>query len=417
MLEGVLTQTGPLAIVVVALAAVFVFQVAKTGLETIPPARVHELAEDESRRWSRLLRAWRDMPGRVRSAISVGRHVGHTVIILTVVIALADVTGDDLTPAAALLVGGLLIMLIVAVELLARAIVSSRAGPFVTERDLVELISLGSKAGTLDKAESRMLTSVIGLGDTSVREVMIPRTDIAALPITATYDEVMQAVREQGHTRLPVYDGTLDTVRGFFHAKDLLTSITPATFQLKDHIRPIELVPESGRVADLLRTFQRKKTHLAIVVDDDYGGTSGIVAMEDILEEIVGPIQDEHDEEEAQIKRLPDGRIAVAGRTNLYDLKDTVSVDFPEGAYETIGGFMTSVIGRIPKNGDQVLHGGFAFLITDADQRRVRRIEITRRAAEPPQRVGSNVSVKPIAVLSTPPQASTSSKPPSPSGA
>ncbi len=277
----------------------------------------------------------------------------------------------------------------------------SRTGPFVTERDIVEMIALGRKTGAIDKVEGRMLTSIIELGDTLVREVMVPRTEISSLPITASYDDVMVEVREEGHSRVPVYDTNLDDIKGFFHTKDLLTiDIDPKRFRLRDHLRPVEFVPEMGRVGDLLRTFQRRRTHLAVVVDE-FGGTSGIVALEDVLEEIVGPIQDEHDEEEAQIKRVSETQWAAEGRVSLYELAEVLGVTFPDGGYETLGGFLIARAGRMPRTGDRLGFQGFIFTIADADERKVSRIEIERTAVEatvPPTAVDGETSTEVPAV-------------------
>jgi CBS domain containing-hemolysin-like protein len=255
------------------------------------------------------------------------------------------------------------------------------SAPFVTEAEIAAMIALGRRTGAIDKVEGRMLTSVMELGETLVREVMVSRTEISALPLQAGWDEVMRVVREGGHSRLPVFDGTLDDIRGFIHTRDLLAGdIDPARFSLRRHLRPVEFVPELGRVRDLLRTFQRKKTHLAVVVDE-FGGTAGIVALEDVLEEIVGPIQDEHDEEEAEITRLDDGHHRALGRASLYDLGEAIGVSFPEGGYDTIGGFLIARAGRMPRIGDRLAFGGHTFTVIEADERRVSRVDIERNAS------------------------------------
>ena len=142
----------------------------------------------------------------------------------------------------------------------------------------------------------------------------------------------------------------------------------------------MEFVPELGRVRDLLRTFQRKKTHLAVVVDE-FGGTAGIVALEDVLEEIVGPIQDEHDEEEASVHKIGEGLYQAEGRASLYDLGEAIGVQFPEGGYDTLGGFLIARAGRMPRVGDRLGFAGHAFTVVDADERRVSRVDIERSAA------------------------------------
>jgi len=414
-------------IVVVFLLLGAIFQAAETGLLTMADARIQEVVKDAEAKghWlAGLLRLWIKRPDHVLTAIVVGKHAAHMALVLGAIVTLVNAgQAPGLSRLLALAVGAVLLAVIVAVELVARAIAkekaplavtltfpvvvaayvgtwpvvmlltrlsglaaraaggsASRSGPFVTEKDIVEMIALGRKTGAIDKVEGRMLTSIIELGDTLVREVMVPRTEISSLPVDATWAEVMAEVKEEGHSRLPVYEGTLDDIRGFFHTKDLLTGgIDPKRFRLQDHLRPVEFVPELGRVSDLLRTFQRKKTHLAVVVDE-FGGTSGIVALEDVLEEIVGPIQDEHDEEEAQIKKLSDTRFTAEGRASLYDLAEVLGITFPEGGYETVGGFLIARAGRMPRVGDNVGYEGHVFVVVEADERKVSRVDIERTA-------------------------------------
>ena len=412
-----------------------IFQAAETGLFAVADVRIAEMVKEAEARKSRLqslLRIWHERPEHILTAIVVGKHAAHVALVVSMMVTLA--AGDatlPLTPFVTVPLATVLVGLIVAVEIVARAcakekaeltvmltfpvvvvawfvtwpimmgltrlsrLVSkglggdiSRSGPFVTERDIVEMIALGRRTGAIDKVEGRMLTSIIELGDTLVREVMVPRTEISSLPIDASYEDVMVEVREEGHSRVPVYDTTLDDIKGFFHTKDLLTiNINPASFRLRDHLRPVEFVPELGRVGDLLRTFQRRRTHLAVVVDE-FGGTSGIVALEDVLEEIVGPIQDEHDDEEAQIKRVAENQWVAEGRASLYDLTDVIGLTFPDGGYETLGGFLITRAGRMPRTGDRLGFQGFVFVIADADERKVSRIEIERTTTAetaPPQ--------------------------------
>ncbi len=405
-----------------------VLQAAETGLFSVADVRIAEMiaeAEAKKSRLQSLLRIWRQRPDHILTSIVVGKHAAHVALVVALMVTLAQADSSLLlTPFVTVPLGVVLVALVVAVELVARAfgkekaeltvmltfpvvvvawVVTwpvmvvltrlsrlasrtfggdvSRSGPFVTERDIVEMIALGRRTGAIDKVEGRMLTSIIELGDTLVREVMVPRTEISSLPIDATYEDVMTEVREEGHSRVPVYEGTLDDIRGFFHTKDLLTTdINPTSFRLRDHLRPVEFVAELGRVGDLLRTFQRRRTHLAVVVDE-FGGTSGIVALEDVLEEIVGPIQDEHDNEEAQIKRTGDHQWLAEGRVSLYELAEVLRVALPEGGYETLGGFLIARAGRMLRTGDRVDFLNFAFTIVEADERKVSRVEIRKTAA------------------------------------
>jgi CBS domain containing-hemolysin-like protein len=415
-------------VVAACLLVAAVFSAAETSLFALVDARVHDIIDDarrSKRRLRSLLQLWVDKPDHVLTAIVLGKHAAHIGFAVSVFVRVDDVAEDVLgNPLWATLTSLLVVATIVVVELFARAVSKqraevmaplvfplvlavyvltwplvllftrlsrlftrlgggnvSRSGPFVTERDIMEMIALGRRSGALDKTEGRMLTSIIELDATLVRELMIPRADISSLPIAATFDEVMAEVREKGHSRLPVFDGTIDDVKGFFHSKDLLAGdVDTRAFRLRDHLRPVEFVPELMKVGDLLRLFQRKKTHLAIVVDE-FGGTAGLVALEDVLEEIVGPIQDEHDEDEAPLKKVSETRFVAEGRIALYDLGEALGVTFPEGGYETLGGFLIARCGRMPRKGDRVGYHGYSFVVAEADERKVSRIEIDKASS------------------------------------
>jgi CBS domain containing-hemolysin-like protein len=256
----------------------------------------------------------------------------------------------------------------------------SRSGPFITEEDIAYLINLGQREGVIEKHEEQLLTSVFEFSDTTVREIMIPRTEMVAVEVGLDRDELHRAVAEAGHSRIPVYQDTPDNIVGVFYAKDLLKVASKADkpFQLSTAMRKPYFVPEVMSIADLLKEFQRRKTHLAVVVDE-YGGTAGIVTLEDILEEIVGEIQDEYDVDEAQFRVLPGGKMVADGRISTYTLGEKLGVEFPQSdLYETLGGFLTVRSGRLPPPGTRVHWNGFDFVIKEADDRRIRRVEIEK---------------------------------------
>ncbi|MFH1807702.1 MAG: hemolysin family protein [Pseudomonadota bacterium] len=255
-----------------------------------------------------------------------------------------------------------------------------RSGPFITEEDITYLIGLGHREGVIEKDEEQLLHSVFEFADTSVREIMIPRTEMLAVEVSMDRDELHRLVAEAGHSRIPVYQDTPDNIVGVFYAKDLLKIPGQADkpFKLSANMRKTYFVPEVMSIADLLKEFQRRKTHLAVVVDE-YGGTAGIVTLEDILEEIVGEIQDEYDVDEAQFKVLPGGKMVADGRISVYDLGEKLGVEFPESdLYETLGGFLTVRAGRLPQTGTRVHWNGYDFVIKEADERRIRRVEIEK---------------------------------------
>jgi putative hemolysin len=266
---------------------------------------------------------------------------------------------------------------------LSRAVGSEGTAESVTSRELEYLIEQGAKHGSIDKVREQLLSSVLAFADVLVKEIMIPRTQVIALEETATYDEALKLVTETELSRIPVYRGSLDEVVGVLHAKTLLADvkkgIEPSEFQLPKYLRKPFFVPEVMKVSRLLTEMQRRKTHLAIVVDE-FGGTSGIVTLEDVVEEIVGEIHDESDVEEKRIKILSDGVILADAQISIRELEEHLGIDFPEGGdYESLGGFLTATAGRVPPAGSLVVWGGLTFTVKVADDRRVHKVEIARK--------------------------------------
>src|SRR6266481_4849569 len=267
---------------------------------------------------------------------------------------------------------------------LSRAVGSDpAASQAVTSSELEHLIEMGARQGSIDKVREQLLSSVLAFTEVLVKEIMIPRTQVIALEDTATYEEALKLVTETELSRIPVYRGSLDEVVGVLHAKTLLADvkkgIQPSEFQLVNYLRKPFFVPEVMKVSRLLTEMQRRKTHLAIVVDE-FGGTSGIVTLEDVVEEIVGEIHDESDVEEKRIKVLADGVVLADGSVPLRELEDHLGVEFPEGGdYETLGGFLTATAGRVPPAGSLVVWGGLTFTVKQADDRRVLKVEIARK--------------------------------------
>ena len=269
----------------------------------------------------------------------------------------------------------------------------------VTSQELEYLIEQGARHGSLDETKEQLLSSVLAFTEALVKEIMIPRTQVVALDEGATFDEVMKLVEETELSRIPVYRGSLDEVVGVLYVKLLLVDvrkgIDPARFQLAKYLRPPFFVPEVMKVSKLLKEMQRRKTHLAVVVDE-FGGTSGIVTLEDVVEEIVGEIHDESDVEEKRIKVLSDGVVVADGNVPLRELEEHLGVDFPEGGdYETLGGFLTATAGRVPPTGSLVVWGGLTFTVKQADDRRVLKVEIARKPENKPESKPPAIGVLP----------------------
>jgi CBS domain containing-hemolysin-like protein len=265
--------------------------------------------------------------------------------------------------------------------------------PAVTSDDLEYLIEVGSREGAIDEVRQELLSSVLEFADRVVREIMVPRTRMAALDRDATGEEIVRVVSENPYSRMPVYQGTVDNVVGVLLLRDLVPELARGArgVSLARHVKAPYFVPEQMKISRLLKEMQRRKVHLAVVVDE-FGGTSGIVTLEDAIEEIVGEIQDEADAEAAPVRALGDGSYLADAGIPLHDLEaflnervgDEEELRFPdEGDYETLGGFLAATAGRVPAVGAEVEWDGLKFTVRAGDERRVAKVEISRRAPGP----------------------------------
>jgi len=247
------------------------------------------------------------------------------------------------------------------------------------EEDIQELLDEGAERGVITSDEGEMIQSIVEFKETVVREIMIPRTQAVAVAQAATLHEVIEIAMTHGHSRLPVYQDNIDHVVGILHVKDLLRhwGAPPNQPLPPEIIRVPYYVPLSQKVVDLLAEFRIKRTHMAIVLDE-YGGTAGLVTLEDIIEEIVGEIQDEYDQEDAKIVRINNDTILVDAGLNLEDLANYLDIELPEGNYESVAGFITQLTGELPKEQDQIEYKGLRFTIREADERKISQVEITR---------------------------------------
>src|SRR3954447_18394878 len=257
----------------------------------------------------------------------------------------------------------------------------------MSTEELKILVERGGEQGILEAEEEQMIHAVIELGDQRIHEVMVPRIAMISLAVDATMEEAIDIVIEQGHSRIPVYEDTIDEIVGILYAKDLLPFLKPSVGDrpsLRAILRTPVFVPESMSVDDLLHEFQRRKVHIAIVLDE-YGGTAGLVTIEDLLEEIVGEIQDEYDEEEPLIVRLSDDEARIDGRAAIDDLEELFDIDLgldDADEYDTVGGLMYHRIGGVPKPGDQVAVDGLRLTVETTDGRRVGKVLVVHEAPE-----------------------------------
>jgi putative hemolysin len=258
----------------------------------------------------------------------------------------------------------------------------------ITAEELRLIVERGGEQGVLEAEEEQMINAVIELGDRRLHEVMIPRIAITALPATATLEEAIDKVVDEGHSRVPVFEETIDEVVGILYAKDQLpflkTSSASRRPPIRELLRTPVFVPESMTIDDLLHEFQRRKVHIAIVLDE-YGGTAGLVTIEDLLEEIVGEIQDEYDTEEPMIERLSDDEARVDGRADVDDLADLFDTQLEledEDEYDTVGGLIYHRIGGVPSPGDVIEVDGLSLTVESTDGRRVGKVLVVRRPEE-----------------------------------
>ena len=234
----------------------------------------------------------------------------------------------------------------------------------------------------LEEDQQDMIRGVVELSGTTVKEVMVPRTDTVFLSANADGEELLSLIVESGHSRFPVYEETIDNVTGILHVKDVLKVLIGNTpFDVQSLIRKPFFVPVSKHVDDLLREFRRKKVHIAVVVDE-YGGVSGIVCMEDIIEEIVGDIQDEFDQETDDVQPLGEGEWLCDARGNLYDLADETGLDLPVDDFDTLGGFVFDLFGKIPVKTEKVMYRDTGLIVQEMDGHKIKSVKIVRNSAD-----------------------------------
>ncbi len=254
--------------------------------------------------------------------------------------------------------------------------------------DTVEqAIREASEEGELDKEEGSMLLSVLTLDELQVQDIMTPRTDIACAPEENSIRQVAEQIVATGHSRIPIFSGNRDNIIGIVHAKDLLEHMLDPAEQGLSAARIMRdpfFVPETKNVLDLLQEFRTLKLHLAVILDE-YGGTTGLVTIEDVIEQIVGDIEDEHDApREEEIALQPDGSYLIAGRAYLDDLEESLGVKITSDEVDTLGGYLTHLAGRVPAKGESFALeelGGFSFVIADADAKQIRSVRVYRPGA------------------------------------
>jgi magnesium and cobalt exporter, CNNM family len=249
-----------------------------------------------------------------------------------------------------------------------------------TEEEIMTMLDASEKEGAIENTEKEMIYSVLQFGDRLAREVMVPRIDVVGVELNKTIDEALKIFIDSGHSRLPVYEENIDTIRGLLYAKDLLNVMQDKTTKsISEIMRPTLFVPESKSADALLKELRFRKIHLAIVVDE-YGGTAGIVTFEDLIEEIIGDVQDEYDvNEEAEFVQQGPNVWVVDASISLNDFNDLLDVEFSTEESDTLGGFVFTQLGHVPEAGEIVEHSNLVLRIDSIDGRRIRKIHVTRK--------------------------------------
>lgn len=251
----------------------------------------------------------------------------------------------------------------------------------LTEKELQDAINSSEEEGILNESEGDMLQSIFDFGDTIVREVMVPRTDMVCCPADATLSGFLELIIRSGHSRVPLFEGSTDKIVGVVYAKDLLRSwgANDETLTLTEVMRTPYFIPETKRIDDLLKDFRTRRVHMAIAVDE-YGGTSGLITIEDLLEEIVGDIQDEYDLEVPWLQPQDDGTLLVDARANVEELEEYYDIEIPREKFDTVGGYLFHLLGNVPQKGEKVSDNGLILMVEDSDARKIEKVRVWRDA-------------------------------------
>jgi putative hemolysin len=254
-----------------------------------------------------------------------------------------------------------------------------KQGPFVSEEEIRSMAEVGHEEGSIDEGEKELIHSIFEFGDTIVREVMVPRPDIVAIEDDKTLRDVQDLVLRRGFSRIPVYHESLDEVKGVVFAKDVLKALHQGKrdMPLSEIVRDAHYVPESKKVADLLKEMQQEKFHQALVYDE-HGSVTGIVSLEDLLEELVGEIVDEYDREEPEVLELGDGTYRVSGKASIDDVNELLGTELPDEEWDTVAGLMLELLGRMPEKGEETTFRGLSLKADRVQGRRIASVVITR---------------------------------------
>jgi CBS domain containing-hemolysin-like protein len=265
-----------------------------------------------------------------------------------------------------------------------------KEGPFVSEDDIRSMAEVGSEEGSIDEGEKELIHSIFEFGDTIAREVMIPRPDIVAIDADKSLRDVQALVLQHGFSRIPVFRGDLDDVAGIVFAKDVLKALHQGKVDmpLPEIVRDAHFVPESKKATDLLREMRQETFHIALVYDE-YGSTSGLVTLEDLIEELVGDISDEYDRDEPEMEPVGDGCYRVSGKISVDEVNELLDVELPDEEWDSVGGLLLDLYGTIPPEGEEIRFQGLVFKVEKVQGRRIAKVLISRDPEPSPNPEGA----------------------------
>ena len=245
----------------------------------------------------------------------------------------------------------------------------------IEDAEFKTFLSMSSESGTIEEEEKELIESIIEFQDKQVYEVMVPRVDVVLLSIDTPLEKIIETIVSTGHSRIPIYEGSIDNILGILHIKDLIKLSCLKDFNIKDYLHEPLFVPDTKRIGELFKEMRKKKTHMAIVLDE-FGGFEGIVTMEDLLEEIVGEIQDEYDLEEVPYRKINEKEYIIDAKVSIDDVEEILNLDLPNDDYDTFGGFFLDLLGHIPNKGEKVFYNNICLTAIEVKGNRIIKIKV-----------------------------------------
>lgn len=245
------------------------------------------------------------------------------------------------------------------------------------EKEIEQLIDEGEQRGLISEDEGEMIQGIFSFRDTIAREIMVPRTEVVYARSETGIDEIIQLIIQSGHSRIPIYSDNVDNIVGTLHAKDLLPYWGKSDVNVSGIVRSPYFIPETKKISEVLKDLRGNKSHIAIVIDE-YGGTAGILTLEDIIEEIIGEVMDEYDADEKLIVEHEDGSVSVSAKLDVEELEDYLDVELPDGKFESVGGFVISLLGKVPSVDEKAVYNNIEMVVEAANDRRIDKLRVRK---------------------------------------